>query len=64
MMTIELLDCKELACALKRSVRYVYAMRQRGFKMPGNRTTITAALDWLGSNPPPTRKMNQPSNRL
>lgn len=52
----ELLGCKELAARLKRSLRYVYFMRARGFRMPGNRTTLNAALAWLSKHPSPTRK--------
>ena len=50
----ELLTSKELAAALKRSTRYVYTMRRRGFAMPGKRATLAAALVWLAAHPSPT----------
>lgn len=53
----ELLSCKDLALYLKRSLSYIYAMRKRGFKMPGNRASICQALSWLAKNPPPCRKV-------
>jgi hypothetical protein len=46
-----LLSVKELAWQMKRHASYIYAMRQAGFQMPGNRTTLAAALDWLARNP-------------
>lgn len=46
-----LLTSKELAWQLKRHVSYVYGMRRAGFPMPAGRTTLAAALDWLGKNP-------------
>jgi hypothetical protein len=46
-----LLSVKELAWQMKRHPSYIYAMRQAGFSMPGNRTTLAAALDWLARNP-------------
>lgn len=46
-----LLTVKELAWELKHHPSYVYAMRQAGFQMPGNRTTLAAAMDWLAKNP-------------
>jgi hypothetical protein len=55
-MNEELLSIKELAQKLKRSVRYVLAMRRRGFRMPGDRTTLTSAIDWLDKNPRPSRR--------
>lgn len=51
-----LLTIKELAAELKRSRMYVFAMRRRGFTMPGNRATLAAALEWLSKNPKPTRR--------
>lgn len=42
-----LLSVNELAWQLRRHPSYVYAMRQAGFEMPGYRTTLAAALDWL-----------------
>jgi hypothetical protein len=50
----ELLTIQELADALKRSRRYVSAMRSAGFKMPGDRGTLRSALAWLDSHPVPT----------
>ena len=50
----DLLTCKELAAALKRSTRYVYEMKRAGFPMPGKRATLAAALKWLETNPSPT----------
>lgn len=46
-----LLTIKELAWEMKRHPSYIYAMRQAGFKMPGYRTTLAAAMDWLAKNP-------------
>lgn len=55
-MTSELLTCKELAGKLKRSTRYVYAMRAQGFRMIAGRTTLQAALVWLSRNPQPRKR--------
>lgn len=52
---IELLSSKELAARLKRHVKYVYAMRARGFRMVAGRTTLAAALAWLARNPQPRK---------
>ncbi len=52
----ELLTIKELACILKRSVHYIYAMRKRGYSMPGDRGTLLSALEWLEANPNPARR--------
>ena len=49
----ELLSAKEIADKLGRHVSYVYAMKHRGFPMPGGRSTIGAALAWLVRNPHP-----------
>ncbi len=57
----DLLTSKELAAALKRSDDYVYAMRKRGFPMPGERARLADALAWLSDNPNPTRKL-KPTN--
>lgn len=46
-----LLTVKELAFELRHHNSFVYQMRQAGFRMPGNRTTLAAALDWLDRNP-------------
>lgn len=53
MNTPELFTVKELAQILKRHPDYVYAMRQKGFAMPGGRATLDAALRWLLTNPAP-----------
>lgn len=55
-MPTELLTVKELASALKRAPGYVYAMRSRGFIMPGNRARLDEALSWLLKNPHPRRR--------
>lgn len=52
----KLLSVKELATRLGRSERYVYAMKARGFRMPGGRVTLGVAIDWLASNNPPMSK--------
>lgn len=52
-MQTELLTTKELAAYLKRAPSYVYAMKARGFPMPGNRATLTDALRWLARHPQP-----------
>lgn len=52
----ELLTACELAWGLKRSVRYVYEMKAKGFLMPGGRSSINQALAWLARNPAPFAK--------
>lgn len=47
----KMLSTIELAHILGRSERYVYAMKERGFEMPGRRSTIQAAIIWLRKNP-------------
>ncbi|MBK1877986.1 hypothetical protein [Pelagicoccus mobilis] len=47
----QLLSVKELAWQLNRHPNYVYLMRKAGFPMPGNRTTLKDAVDWLAENP-------------
>ena len=47
----QLLSVKELAWRLNRHPNYVYCMRRAGFHMPGNRTTLEAAIQWLEENP-------------
>lgn len=47
----ELLCVKELADRIKRTPRYVYAMKRDGFAMPGGLATVRQALDWLTDNP-------------
>ena len=54
-----LLSCKELAWQLNRHVNYVYAMRRAGFHMPGDRTTLHDALQWLSQNPHWRRRLPQ-----
>lgn len=49
----ELLTCKELADALRRNVSFVWAMRRRGFRMPGGAATLDEARQWLQANPRP-----------
>jgi hypothetical protein len=46
-----MLSVKELAFHLNHHTNYVYLMRKAGFKMPGGRTTLDAALKWLAENP-------------
>lgn len=55
-MSRELLSKKELAAALKRSRRYVWAMEKAGFMMPGGRATLDEARAWLVRNPEPTAR--------
>lgn len=52
-MPEDLLSCKDLAQQLRRSTRYVYFMKARGFRMIAGRTTLKAALVWLSVNPQP-----------
>lgn len=40
---------------LKRAPSYVYAMRARGFPMPGGRATLRQAIEWLKINPQPRK---------
>lgn len=51
-----LFGAKELADVLRRDVSYVYAMRRRGFIMPGGTATLTEAREWLVLNPHPRRR--------
>lgn len=46
-MTEKLLSIKELAAELGRGRTYVWAMTRRGFKMPGRRASLAAAVKWL-----------------
>lgn len=48
-----LLRPKELAEALRRDISYVYAMRRRGFRLPGGTATLTEAREWLLLHPHP-----------
>ncbi len=54
-----LLTSKEIAAALRRNVSYVYAMKRRGFDMPGGRATLDEARSWLRLNPAPRRARGQ-----
>jgi len=56
MTTEKLLTASELAYELRRSLKYVYAMRRRGFLMPGGTATVSEARAWLVRNPAPTAK--------
>jgi hypothetical protein len=49
----DLLRPKELAAVLRRHVKFVYAMKARGFQMPGGTATVTEARVWLVANPHP-----------
>jgi len=49
----EPLTTKELAAALKRSRRYVQAMKNAGFKMHDGKAALTEARQWLAAHPPP-----------
>lgn len=52
-MPDDLLSVKELAGRLRRCANYVWAMRRRGFPMPGGRATVGEARRWLRRNPKP-----------
>jgi len=52
-MSGRLLSIKELASELGRERTYVWAMKCRGFKMPGGRATLLDALAWLEKHPTP-----------
>lgn len=54
----KLLSMKELADALGRSRKYIWAMTQKGFIMPGRRATLSYALAWLARNPSPFEKIH------
>ncbi len=47
----ELLSVKELADRMNYSENYVRAMKRDGFPMPGRRSTVLDALQWLEKNP-------------
>lgn len=55
----KLLSPKELADALGRNRTYVFAMKRRGFAMPGGRATLADALAWLEANPYPRRNTTE-----
>jgi hypothetical protein len=48
-----LLSPKQLAAELGRDVSYIYAMKKRGFALPGGLSTVNNCLLWLSKNPPP-----------
>jgi len=54
----KLLCVSELAFELRRSTKYVYAMRKRGFIMPGGTATLEEARAWLARNPSPCAEKN------
>lgn len=54
--TDQLLSAKDIAQRLQRHVTYVYAMKRRGFRMPGERATMRMVLVWLSRNPHPRAK--------
>lgn len=56
-----MLTTKELAGQLRKHPSYVYAMRARGFRMPGDVATVPEARRWLQRNPHP-RSRSQPQN--
>lgn len=59
-----MLTTKELASQLRKHPSYVYAMRARGFRMPGDVATVPEARRWLARNPHPrARPTSQKSNR-
>lgn len=49
----KLLCVSELAYELRRSTKFVYRMRKRGFIMPGGTATLEEARAWLARNPSP-----------
>lgn len=53
----ELHDAKTLAIRLKRHSSFVYAMKQRGFKMPGGRASVNQALRWLSNHIAPKSRL-------
>lgn len=50
----QLMTRKELALALRRSVRFVDYMKAKGFMMPGGMATVAEARAWLARNPAPS----------
>ncbi|TXH52225.1 MAG: hypothetical protein E6Q97_16630 [Desulfurellales bacterium] len=56
---MKLLSIKELASALGRSRTYVHAMKRLGFRMPGNRSTIESALQFLELHPMPRSRSRE-----
>ena len=58
----QFLSVKEVAYAIGRNVSYVYRMRRMGFKMPGNRTTLSAVRQFLAENPFPWKNYRKTLN--
>lgn len=58
-MSDDLLSVKELASAIGRNRTYVFAMKRKGFSMPGNRASIRQAISFLVRNPAPWSKPNK-----
>jgi len=52
-------NCKQLAEALGRGVRFIYDMRRGGFPMPSGYATVQSAEAWLTQNPKPSRFRSQ-----
>lgn len=52
----ELLCVKELADRMGHHANFVYAMKSDGFPMPGGRSTVHAALEFLERHPKPRRR--------
>jgi phage terminase Nu1 subunit (DNA packaging protein) len=52
----QLVNLKELATALNRSMPYVYAMKHKGCPMKSGRITLARAMRWLEQHPPPLSK--------
>lgn len=48
---IRLLNLRELAKAFGVGITYTRAMKKAGLSLPGGRTTISAALQWLKDHP-------------
>lgn len=57
--TEKLLSCKELASQLSRSQSYVSAMKRKGFKMTGNRATLSEARRFLSRVQHPRAKARE-----
>lgn len=53
------LSIGELAVAIGRSERYVRYMKQIGFEMPGSRSTIRQAMEFLKKHPEPVKECRQ-----
>ena len=57
LMSEPLLNPKELAALLRKSRSYIFAMKSRGFIMPGGTATLTEARVWLSRNRLHAQKM-------